>query len=358
MAGNFQERDRAFGQFAVDADADAGLEVGVEIVGLGHGQRQGAVGEMDFARYGIHLGRITLEAAFAGDGLGDGHGDHGRNVALAAGDNPFRVEAGQRQAARIVKRGQQVKAAKGQAGELFFLHHEFQGAIDAVGAGDGGAYLPFHAFPDWDLLPLTDIRVANGLVGFHQALHRDIDHVDAQPVMDGLPVAAAGDEPVGGKPDDTESLTMEGLEGVDGFLQHGDAVVDVFVAAMENFTAKTLPVEIAQDFQRSGERVALAGGQQVEGTVLPELPGNGLEKALRAAGADIDQVESFLAVFGKIGAAIGVLNVQAVEEVPGLAVDALGIVEGGGEGVDGNHGVMGIAELKLQNVITYGWEIV
>ena len=348
MTGYFEERDGADRKFAVDADADAGFEMRVEIVFFRHRKRQRAVREMDVARDRVHLGRIALETALSGDGLCNRHRNHRRNITFAGRDDALRIEAGQGEAAGILQRGQQVEAAERQTAELLFGNYLFQGTIDAVCTRERRADFVFDAFAAGNLLEFGNIALADRFIRFHQPVHRNVDNLDPQLVADDFAVAAAGDQPVGRETDDAETQAVEILESVDRLFEDGDAGVDVFVAAVQNLTAEPLPVQIAQNLERGRERIALAGGQQIEGTVLAQVRQQALEDAFGAARADVDQIEPAGPVGGEVVAAEGVADVQAGEEVAGLEINGIAIVQGRGQGIDRNHTLLVLGTTKIR----------
>ena len=111
VAGDLEDGDRSLRENAVDAHADAGLEVRVELPVFHQVERDGAVCEEDAAGFHVDLRRIRLEAGQAGEGMGDHHRQERRDIAFATGRNVLRIEAGQRQAAGVADRGQEVEAA-------------------------------------------------------------------------------------------------------------------------------------------------------------------------------------------------------------------------------------------------------
>ena len=96
----------AFGQQAVHGYAYARLEVGIVAVVAHHIQRNGAVGEQ--IRASLDARQIDLEARDSVTLAHQRHRQHCRNVALASGDEPLRVEQRQREAASVADGGQKV----------------------------------------------------------------------------------------------------------------------------------------------------------------------------------------------------------------------------------------------------------
>ena len=66
VAGDFEDGHGAFRQFAVDAHADPGLEMGVEGPVADHIERHGAMGKQHFPALGVDARRVGLEARPAG----------------------------------------------------------------------------------------------------------------------------------------------------------------------------------------------------------------------------------------------------------------------------------------------------
>ena len=120
------------------ADADSGFEMGVESVIRDEVQGNRAMGQDDFARFGIDPGRIRLESGISGRREGDRHGQEGRDIPFAACGNPFRVEAGEGEASGIADGPEQVETAERQALEIVVYDQGFQGFVDPDGARPGG----------------------------------------------------------------------------------------------------------------------------------------------------------------------------------------------------------------------------
>ena len=109
---------------------------------------------------------------------------------------------------------------------------------------------------------------------------------------------------------------------------------------MQDFALEPLLTQVGQDFQRCSQGIALAGGQKVVplGTAGQHLRQQGLENALRPAGADVDQVQGMRAEIGKIGPAEYEIPLRedALEERVGQTGDGGLVVEAGRDGIDGD----------------------
>ena len=90
----------------------------VEAVALGKVERDGTVREQHAGT--VDLGKIGLKAGRSEFLAGHAHGQQGRDVPFAGGYDPFAVQQGQCQAARVMQRGEQVEAAQRQSVEGVF----------------------------------------------------------------------------------------------------------------------------------------------------------------------------------------------------------------------------------------------
>ena len=79
--------------------------MGVESVIRDEVQGNRAMGQDDFARFGIDPGRIRLESGISGRREGDRHGQEGRDIPFAACGNPFRVEVVRKRLRRFFRSG-------------------------------------------------------------------------------------------------------------------------------------------------------------------------------------------------------------------------------------------------------------
>ena len=137
IARHFEDGDGPFLHIASDANADARFKMGVELIPLNHIKRYGAMGKQHLARLWVDAGRIGLEAADTKQRLGNLHGEHRRNIALAACHNPLCIEFAQSQTTRVVNSRQQIETTDGEALKLMPFNHRFQGIIYLIGYGQG-----------------------------------------------------------------------------------------------------------------------------------------------------------------------------------------------------------------------------
>ena len=82
--------------------ADARFEMGVKLIVLKHVKRDGTVGKQHLACLGIDVRRVGLKSRHASYGIGKHHGEQGRDVALTTGNDAFRIELRQGNAACVV----------------------------------------------------------------------------------------------------------------------------------------------------------------------------------------------------------------------------------------------------------------
>ena len=73
IARNFKHSDRPRLHIAPDANTDARLEMGIELITLHHIQRDGAMGEEHLARLRINSRRVGLETRHAYQGANHHH---------------------------------------------------------------------------------------------------------------------------------------------------------------------------------------------------------------------------------------------------------------------------------------------
>ncbi len=293
------------------------------------------MGEEHFARFRVDAGGIGLEAADAGEGVCNHHRQKGGNVPFATGGDALRIEAGQGQAAGIPHRGEEVEAPEREGVQAVSLHQDLQGVIDLDRTGIG--------IPD---LPLHFLSVRCGFVlrlaDFNQELlHGDLHHPDAEFVKDGHRIRVGGDEPVGRLSDDADALFPEAEPGFLHLFDGMDPLLQIGFTSVQDLSLEPLLTQVGKDFQRRGQRIALAGSQEVIPVDAPRehFRQQVLEDALRPAGADVDEVQRMGPEIPEIGALVLEIPVgkDPFEELIGNAGNGILVVETGGDGIYGYH---------------------
>ena len=221
--------------------------MGVQLVALHHVQRNGAVGKGHRCAVGVDARRIGLKTANACQSIDDGHGEHGGNIALAAGHDTLGVKSCQGHAARVADSGEQVEATQREPREVVALHNGLQGFVDFQCAGK--RFFIFYA-------QLFTFR--------QQLLHGNLHEFDAESLTHFFPVGMAGDEPVGGFSDDAEARLLQPLSCFGGFRENVNSLADVFAIAMDDFALEAVLAKVRENLHRGRERVAFARCQQVE----------------------------------------------------------------------------------------------
>ena len=319
--------------------------MGVEPHCLYHVQRYGAVGKPHLACGGVYAGRVGLETGHSQQRFGDCHRQQGGHIALAAGHDAFSVEPCQRHAPCVVHGIEQVEAAQREAVQVVVGHQLAQGPVDAHGTGQcrlyGGCRGLCHRRHTGSREPGVAGRGCGGRQVFiapQQFLHRYLHQGDAPPLIHGVGIGMARDEPVGGFSHYAQTHAAQLFPGLSRPCQQLQPGAHHLAAAVYDFSFQPLLPQIRQYLHRSRQRVALARCEQVErfvGRLCHESGQQPLEDTLCAARAHIEQVERMLSVVAVVGAAQHIGHVQTVQELLCGLGDGRRIVQFGGEGVDG-----------------------
>lgn len=176
VATDLDEGVGALGEFSVDGNTDAGLEMGGEGVGGGHREGKGAVGHEDLAALGIDAGGIGLESGTSGEALTEEHSDEGGNIAFTGGGDAFVVETGKGDTAGVADGGEEVETTEGDGVEVIAGYDLLETFVYALGAFETA--LDFSEGGDF----------GDG----------DVNDVDAETVVKDVGGIGGGDEPVGG----------------------------------------------------------------------------------------------------------------------------------------------------------------
>ena len=183
IATDFDEGIGAFGEFSVDGDTDAGLEMGGEGVTGGHREGEGAVGHEDLAAVGIDAGGVGLESGTSRETLTENHSDEGGDIAFAGGGDAFVVEKGEGDTAGVADSSEEVETTEGDGVEVILLYDFLETLVYALGAFETALY--FSEGGDF----------GDG----------DVYDVDAETVVKNVGGIGGGDEPVRGGADSAEA---------------------------------------------------------------------------------------------------------------------------------------------------------
>lgn len=108
VVAQFDERVITRRQITMNSHPYSGLEMGGELMRLGHAERQGTM-RKKHRTIVIDAGRIDLETQFAGELLADHHRQQRRHISFARGRDTFVVEFGEGYTAGIPDGGEQIK---------------------------------------------------------------------------------------------------------------------------------------------------------------------------------------------------------------------------------------------------------
>ena len=174
--------------------------------------------------------------------------------------------------------------------------------------------------------------------GFQEFFHRDVLEPDAETLIDLPVVGVAGDQPVGGFPDDSEAGSAEFFTRLGNPGEFCDPAPDGGRGAVDDLALQALLPQIGKDFHRGGEGVALAGGQQVEAAdaARRQFGQERLENALRAACAHENEVQRPGSETGEIaaGEVVAPFGENVGEEAVGDAGDGRFVMQCRGQGID------------------------
>ena len=116
---------------------------------------------------------------------------------------------------------------------------------------------------------------------------------------------------------------------------------DVGVRAVQDLALEPLLAQVGKDFQRRGQGIALAGGQEVVPlrAAGQHFRQEGLEDSLRPAGADVDEVQGVRAEIGEIGAAQNEIpfGEHIFQELVRESGNGRLVVEARSDGINGYH---------------------
>lgn len=182
VATDLNEGIGALGEFSVDGDTDARLEMGGEGVTGGHREGEGAVGHEDLATLGIDAGGVGLESGTSRETLAEEHCDEGGDITFTGGGDAFVVETGEGDTTGVADGGEEVETAEGDGVEVIVSYDFLETLVYALGAFKTALY--FSEGGDF----------GDG----------DVYDVDAETVVKDVGGIGGGDEPVGGGADDAD----------------------------------------------------------------------------------------------------------------------------------------------------------